>query len=187
MNTESQFHHYISLESPSPPHYHFNNNGYHHTYPPNDPSFLGPLHPLHDQAIHNFNAWNRSTRGCFPSQLLQGPGQTSAPPPSPSGRPLSTASCKRKRATSPGPAVVGGYGPIPGGLDEESEQSTPGPPPAIKFTERKNSAYDVWAFLRAIEADEVIPDDQWPDDYNRHLVRRPKSQFVSCKLCSQFG
>ena len=43
-------------------------------------------------------------------------------------------------------------------------------PSAVKFTERKNSAYDVWVFIWAATMDEVIPPEWWPNDYDKYLV-----------------
>ena len=52
-------------------------------YHPRNLSFLGPLPPSHEQSIQDFNTWNHSPQGLFPSQPLQVPGQPSSlsPPP----------------------------------------------------------------------------------------------------------
>jgi len=163
------------------------NNVLHPAHYPNGLSFLGPLPPSCDQAIQDFNTWNRSAQGCYPSQPLQGPGNAGPPSPSPLDRPPPPVSRKRKRAIPADSAAVGGYGPIPGSPDVQTERSTPEPTPAIKFTERKNSAYEIWAFTRAIRTDEVVPAEQWLDDYGDHLTSRPDSTFVGCKFCTQFG
>ena len=43
-------------------------------------------------------------------------------------------------------------------------------PSVVKFTEWKNSAYDVWVFIGAATTDEVIPPEWWPSDYDKYLV-----------------
>jgi len=189
-NAGSWFYRYADSEYPSshpPSQANGNiNDTYRH---PNDLPFLGQLPQLSDQAVHGFSDWNSSMAGLYPSQLLQGPGQ--AGPSSLSQGPclpLPSIPRKCKRTTSPDPAAVGGYGPIPGSPDERTDQeSTPDPGPAIKFTERKNSAYDIWAFAWAVKTDENIPTEQWLDDYGNHLTRRPDTMFIGCKFCTQFG
>ncbi|KAF9646288.1 hypothetical protein BDM02DRAFT_3271066, partial [Thelephora ganbajun] len=158
-----------------------------HPYPPRDLSFLGPLPSSCDQAIQDLNPWNRSAQDCFPSQLLQGPGQVGPSPSSPPDRPPPPVSHKRKRTTSSDSAAEGGYGPIPDSLDQQTDGSTLDSSPAIKFTGRKSTAYEIWAFTRAVKTDEVVPAKQWLDDYNDHLTRRPDTLFVGCKFCTQFG
>lgn len=100
---------------------------------------------------------------------------------------LPSTSRKRKRTTSLDSAAVGGYGPISTSPGEQTEPSTPDLSPVIKFAERKNSAYDIWPFTRAVETDEIIPADHWPDDYGDFLTKRPDATFVGCKLCTEFG
>ena len=94
---------------------------------------------------------------------------------------------KHKRAASPEPAEVGGYGPIPGSPSERTERSTPDPPPAIGYTGRKNTAYNIWMFTRAVETNKEVAANDWPDDYGDHLTKRPGTTFVGCKFCTQFG
>ena len=119
-NTENQSHRNPSSALPSSrlpfqPYIDNINNVYRHTYHP-EHSFLGPLPPSSDQAIHDFDTWNRSAHGCFPSQTLCGPGHAG---PSDHDRPPNPR--KRKQAASPDPAEVGGYGPIPGSPSERTE------------------------------------------------------------------
>ena len=159
-------------------------NVYRPTYHPEEHSFLGPLPPSSDQAIHDFDTWNHSARGCFPSQTLCGPGHTG---PSDNNHPPPPNPHKRKRAASPDPAEVGGYGPIPGSPSEQTERSTPDPPPAIGYTGRKNTAYDIWMFTRAAETNKEVTANDWSDDYGDHLTKRPGTTFVGCKFCTQFG
>jgi len=154
---------------------------------PKDLSFLGPLPLSHDQAIQDFSVWNCSTQGSFPSQPLRGPGQAGFSSSSLPDHPLPAASHKRKRTTSPEPPTMSGCRPRTGGLVGESDRMTMDPPPAIKFTERKNSAYDIWVFVRALMTDKDLPPELWPNDCNRHLTKRPDTSFVGCKLCTQFG
>jgi len=190
-NVGSQFYRYANLEySSSHPPSQANGN-VNDTYPHlNGLTFVGQLSQSSDQTIQRFGDWNRSTEGLYPSQLLQGPGQVGPSSSHPQGphRPLPPITRKRRRTTSPDPAAAGGYGPIPGGPDEQTDREpTPDPTPAIKFTERKNSAYDIWAFTQAVETDENIPAEQWLDDYGDHLTRRPDTTFIGCKFCTQFG
>lgn len=157
------------------------------TYPPRDLSFIGPLPSSREGAIRDFNAWNRSTEGCFPSQSLRGPGETG--PPLPSLLNPATTTHKRKRATSPDNAAVGGYGPMPSSPGEKRNQSAPDPnlSHTTDYTGPQNIAYEIWAFVRPADSDEKLQVHQWPNDYDQHLNRRPDSLFVSCKLCTQFG
>ena len=137
-------------------------------------------HPIHPGfASSNFPS---------PPQPLRGPGSIGRLLPSLPDCPLPVVSHKRRRTTSPEPAAMGGYGPILGGdPDDETGQVVTDPSPAVKFTGRKNAAYDIWAFTRAVNTNEDILPGQWPNDYDQHLAGRPDSLFVGCKLCSQFG
>lgn len=190
-SVENQFHHYAGSEHPSS-HLPLQrqtdvaNNISNHTSHPRDLSFLGSLTPSHDQAVQDFNTWNRSAQGGFPLQPL-GPGHAGPSSPPLPDRHLPSTSHKRKRTPSLDSAAVGGYGPMPGTPDEQTEPSTPDLSPTIKFNERKNSAYEVWVFTRAVETDRVIPPGEWPDDYNDHLTKRPVVPFIGCKFCTQFG
>lgn len=74
-----------------------------------------------------------------------------------------------------------------GSPDEQIDQSTPDPPSAIGYVGRKNTAYEIWIFTRAIETDENVPAERWPDDYNQYLTKRPDTMFVGCKFCTQLG
>ena len=181
---------------------------YHRTHHPGGLSFIGAVPPSIDQALQDFNAWNRSEKGCFPSQPLRGPGQTGPPlpslpdhfwapdcpppnhppanctPPDPLPPPISR---KRKRTTSSDSAAAGGYGPIPGSPSEQTERSTPDPPPVFKSTGRKGSACEIWAFTRAVQTNEDVPAAEWPNDYNTYLDTRPDTAWVGCKICTEFG
>lgn len=134
-------------------------------------------------------------------QPLQGPGEAGPPyPPAPDqpasqknkrtapspSHPLPPVTRKRRRTTRTSPATVGGCGPIPASPGGQTERST-SPDPTITFPERKNPAYEIWVFIRALETDDVVPTEQWPEDYDNHLINRPDSAFVGCKLCTQFG
>ena len=57
----------------------------------------------------------------------------------------------------------------------------------IKFTEQKNSAYDIWPFVWPVEMEEDVPVDLWPDDYDNHSKKRPDTPLIGCKFCTQFG
>ena len=72
-------------------------------------------------------------------------------------------------------------------MTEEPRRITVGASSIIKFTQRKNTAYDVWAFVRAVETEENMPAEQWPDDYNEYLTKRPDTLLIGCKLCTEFG
>ena len=163
------------------------NNVYHHTNHPSGFPFSAPLPPMRTQAAQEFNVWNTQDRS--PPQPLQGPGHIGPPPPPlPDRPPPSTVPHKRKRVRTINTAAVGGYGPILDGLDgERTEPSTPDSSPTIKFVERKNSAYEIWAFTRAAETGEDVPAVDWPDDYGNHLTKRPDATFISCKFCTEFG
>ena len=189
MNVESQSSHNIGPGFPPshlPSQAHVDetqHDVYHH---PRNLSFLGPLPPSHEQSIQDFNTWNRSPRGLFPSQPLQVPGQPSPLSPPPPDHPPPPISWKCKRTAPTDPATVGGYGPIPGSPDGQTDRLTPDPVPAIKFTEQKNSAYNVWPFIRGVETDDTVPAEQWQDDYSNHLTSRPNTMHIGCKFCTQF-
>jgi len=144
MNSENRFNHSVGSGS-SPFHppllSHIDNDIRDHTRHPKDLSFLGQLPLSHNQAIRDFGVWNRSAQGGFSSQPLQGSGQASPLPPSLPNHPLPVASHKCKRVISPDPAAAGGYGPISG--SRESDGVTMDLLPTIKFTGRKNSAYNI--------------------------------------------
>ena len=61
------------------------------------------------------------------------------------------------------------------------------PSPKVKFSGRKGTAYNVWAFVWALEKQEAVPTDLWPNDYNEHLVEKPKTGFAGCKFCTESG
>jgi hypothetical protein len=125
-----------------------NDTGHNYAHHPEDLSFLGTLPLSHHQAIQNFDTWNCSPQGCFPSQLLQGPGQTGLPPPSPLDYSFPAASHKRKRTTSPESATAGSSRPTsdrnPDGVPNQMATDLS---PVAEFGEQKNAAYDVWAFV----------------------------------------
>jgi hypothetical protein len=187
-NMGSRSHHPASPESASshlPSQNDRNVNGIDgHAYDPSSLSFVESFRPSDNQRSQSFSTWMRSPQDCFPSLALQDPGPPS--PPIPNHNPPLTSQ-KRKQTTSLNPAAVGGYGPIPGSQYELSDRSTPDPSPVIQFTRRKNSAYDVWVFTRAVATNVVVPAEQWPDDYDDYLTKRPGTEFVGCKLCTQFG
>ena len=113
-----------------------------HPHHPGGHSFLGLLPSSSDQAIQDFNAWNRSPQGLFPLQLLQGPGQSGNPPPIPN------ASHKCRRATSPednGPCSP----------DQEPNRLTLDlePSPTVRFVGWKNLAHDIWPFVWGVTVD----------------------------------
>ena len=180
-----------------------NNDIYNDTRHPQGLPFLGPLPSSNAYAERAFDGWNVSPEGCFPLQPLRGPGQFGDPLPSTARQPfpptsdpippaphhhLPAAPSKRKRIASPEPATVGGYGPISDGKsDQEADRMAVDPSPTVKFGGRKGTAHDIWAFVRAIESNEPVPFEQWPDDYNEHLSKKPKTTYVGCKFCTQFG
>ena len=149
------------------------------------PSHVDDVNNAHP--IHDFGPWNHPGQGSFPSPTLCGPGQAGPSSPSFPDLPPLPELGKGKRAASPDPAEVGGFGPTLGSPDEQTDQSTPDPPPAVGYAGRKNTAYEIWVFTRAVETDENVPAEHWPDDYSQYLTKRPDTMFVGCKLCTQFG
>lgn len=175
------------------------------------PSNLGPIHTrLHDsplplpprysspsyrpRSIDDFNGWNRSPHGMFPSTLV-GPGQNPSPPHHPqSSQPPNTSVVsannlgKRKRTTPPGGTpLFGGFGPLSSG-ETTPEMSSPAsslPPPASN--DRRNGAADVWAFARPLTSDAVLAIDKWPTYLEPNHTSRPKDLWFGCKLCTKFG
>ena len=144
---------------------------------PDQPSF-----PHYDQAIHDSDAWNPSTHPRFPPWSPQGPGQATSSSHSIYNPPA--ASNERKRTTSPDHDIGGGYEPTPSGSHEGQTRPTSdrSPSPTIDFTERRDSAYDIWAFTRAVDTNQIVPSNQW-----LHLNKRPQTQFIGCKFCTEFG
>ena len=160
-----------------------------HSFPPHYPSTWRPA------SVDEFNTWNTSSQGIFPSVLI-GPGQNPDLLPRPQRRRTSHAgaaptnnSGKRKR-TAPSPretSSVGGFGPLSPG-DTAMGMSPLGPtlPPPTSDS-RRNGAHDVWAFARPLDSDEERPMDQWPTSLEPHLTSKPKSLWFGCKLCTQYG
>jgi len=147
---------------------------------PRDLSFIGPSPLSHNQV----------NKDSFlpPPQLLRGPGSAGCPLPSLPDHPPPVASHKRKQAVSPEPAATGSYGPMSdGGLARGVGQITMAGPPAVKLVGRKNTAHDIWKFVRAVGINEDVQQEEWPDDYDKFLSNRPDSPFIGCKLCTQFG
>ena len=143
---------------------------------PRDLSFLGPSPLSH----------NQTNNGSFPPpppQLLRGPGSTGCPLPSLPDRPPPVTSHKRKRTVSPEPAATGGYGPISdGGSARGAGQITMAGPPPVKLIGRKNTAHDIWKFVRAVEINKDVQQEEWPDDYDKFLSNRPDSPFIDYQL-----
>lgn len=143
-----------------------------------------------------FNAWNASHQGTFPSTLI-GPGQNPGqdPPPHPQLRhpacATNIASLRKRKRTTPSSlgetSSVGGYGPLlPGGTTTETSSPSPSPPP-FTSVHHHNVAYDVWAFAQPLLSEREPPADQWPRSMELHLRRKPNTPWFGCKLCSQFG
>lgn len=149
--------------------------------------FLGVSPPSHDEALQEPAAWNRSDLPSeVPSPALRGPGGTEGPLAPYHSPPPPVAPRKRKRGqehTSPDSTAVGGYGPT----TEDSMQGVAGPSSPTKFVKRRNAANDVWTFVRGVGTEDGVSIEQWPDDYDEHLARRPDTPFVGCKFCTQFG
>lgn len=59
--------------------------------------------------------------------------------------------------------------------------------PVVKFAGRKGTAFEIWLFARGVDTKEDVVPEQWPNDYDRYLTKRPDTPFVGCKLCTQFG
>jgi hypothetical protein len=175
MNVEGRFNRSANLGScqpDPPPPSHLDNNIHNHPRHPGDPSSSGTLPLSNDRTIQGADTWDRSPQGHL-SPLRNHPV--------PSSR-------KRKRMGSPEPSTAGVHRPSSDGtLDGESSQTNKVSSPTVNFTERKKTAYDVWVFTRAIDTSEAILPEQWPDDYDQRLTKRPDSSFVGCKFCTQFG
>ena len=159
-----------------------------HAHNPKDLALLGTPPLSHDEAIQSGAAQNCCEKPGVPPSTLQGPGEPGTPLAPQHGVPPQPTSRKRKRrqkrAPSPVPAAVGGYGPI----NDEPGQIAVIPSTMITFAERKNTAYDVWAFVRGVQVEgNHLPIEQWPKDYDRHLTRRPETPLLGCKLCTEFG
>ena len=142
-----------------------------------------------------FNTWDVSTQGMFPSTPV-GPGQNSGQPSHPQRGPPSNSGAvptsnprKRKRTTpsNRSSSSVGGFGPLPPG-ETATEPSSPTPfPPPLTSGGRLNGAADVWAFARPLASTITPPMDEWPTSSEPILVTKPKTPRFGCKLCSEFG
>lgn len=96
---------------------------------------------------------------------------------------------KRKRATpsSVEAPPVGGYGPLsPREITTDTGSLSPSPPPPT-YKSCCNTTRNVWAFAQPLESGDEPPTDQWPISMEPHLTTKPKTRWVGCKLCSQFG
>ena len=151
----------------------------HRVHGPKDLSFLGTSPASREKALQDLATWNCSDGSEVPSMVLRRPGGTGVPLAPRLNPPPPTATHKRKRRHNqislPDLAAVGGYGP----MTEDSGRVTVGSYSIVKLTERKNSAYGIWVFVRGIETEDQIPIEQWPGDYDRHLSRRPDVPFVT--------
>lgn len=152
------------------------------------------LHPASDwrpRTIGDFNAWNHSSQGIFPSTLV-GPGQNpnrDLPPPRPA-RTTNTVNPGKRRQTTltsvDSTSSVGGYGPLSSEeTAADASSSSPSPPPSASNT--NHTTRDIWPFARPLLSSDVPPADQWPTSMEPYLVRKPKTSWIGCKLCSQFG
>ena len=151
------------------------------------------------ETIQEFNSWNVSSQGVFPSTLV-GPGRNPDPLPHPQPHPrpqhpLNTSTTpannpgKRKRTTPPGEAgPLSGFGPLPSAREAttETQSSGPSPPPFTPYR-RRNAASDVWAFARPLSSSEKPPADQWPASPESDHTSKPKTPWFGCKLCTKFG
>ena len=72
-------------------------------------------------------------------------------------------------------------------MTEDSNRVIVDPSSVIKFTQWRGATYDIWAFVRGVAVEDDVLAEQWPDDYDGHLTRRPNAPFVGCKFCTQFG
>lgn len=157
-----------------------------------------PAHGWRPTTIDEFNAWNTSPQGIFPTTLV-GPGHNPDPLPHlqprhpvPSGGVSdrnTVNSRKRKRTTPPNPAEappVGGYGPIsPADTSSEPSSPTPSPPSLSSSRQHGRAACNVWAFAHPLESGQEPPVDQWPTPLVSYLTKKPKSPWFGCRLCSQ--
>jgi len=156
-----------------------------------------------------YNEWNHSPLGLFPSVLI-GPGLNPDPLPRPqSERPPNTGvastnntgaasadntnvtptnnSGKRRHNNQSGEtSSVGGFGPSPG--DTTMEASSQGPsPPAFTPSARSNGASDVWVFARPLTSADAPPEDQWSTSSEPHNANRPQTVWFGCILCTEYG
>ena len=153
---------------PLPPS-HFDNNIHDYVRHPNELPFPRPSPLSHDQAIQDINGPRQAGLSPFPLPIHLPPA----------------SSRKRKRMTSPEPGAARVSRLPPD--DAESDPMNMVPPPVVEFTGRKTTAYDIWPFTRVVHSAEDIPSNQWPDDDDQYLTKRPDSLYVGCKLCTQFG
>ena len=190
-----------------PPIHSFTFTGSHYLHPTELLSNIGNTHPQSNNPhfppipqhpdwrptnIHEFNTWNTSPEGIFPSTPID-PGQNPNPSlPQSQPHPTRTTSNarKRKRANPPSPREtpsVGGYGPLaPGESTTGTNSLNPSPPPFTR-SGRRNGAYDVWAFASPLMCNKEPPVDQWPTSLDPRLTTKPKSPWFGCRLCSEFG
>jgi hypothetical protein len=120
----------------------------------------------------------------LPSQSFGGPEQVS--PPIPDSLEHHPAEPRKRKRTSTPEYAEGSDHETTSEEEEDEAMLDPNPSPSVRFG-RKNSAYDVWAFVRPAQTREDIPDNQWPKDYDILLTSRPHTPFIGCKLCTQFG
>ena len=161
---------------------------HHHFHPPSHQSS-----DWRPQTIDEFNAWNASPQGMFPSSLIS-PGHNPDQLPHPESRhpacaeraPADNANPRKRKQTTKLGSSVGGYGPMSPETSTETGPLNPSPPQS-NSKQRRNAAYDVWAFARPLVSDEEPPTDQWPTSSEQHLTEKPKTAWFGCKLCSQFG
>ena len=155
--------------------------------PPHYPSSWRPT------TLSEFNNWNQSPQGMFPSTLI-GPGSNpnllpSHPQPRQPGAASTNNSRRRKRGAPSGEtSSVGGFGPLsPGNTGTEASSSSPSLPPLGTLGGRRNGASDVWAFARPLASTEPPPEDQWPTSLEPYETTKPKTPWFGCKFCSEFG
>lgn len=164
---------------------------------PHDPHHPPPLYPpsWRPTTVEEFSDWNRSSQGTLSSTLV-GPGLNPdllprSRPENPPNNSMASAKNpgKRKRDAPLGEtSSVGGFGPSP--RDATTEACPPGPPlpPLLPSSgNRRNAADDVWAFMRPLASAETLPEEQWPMSSEPHDTNKPKSSWVVCILCSEFG
>lgn len=161
---------------------------YSHHFPPPQ------HHPPSQQptTLDEFNSWNQSLQGMYPSVLI-GPG--SNPDLLPHPQPLSdtavvpTNNSRKRKCDAPSgdTCSIGGFG-LPSPRDDAAEARSPSMTPSpLVLSARRNAACDVWAFTRPLTSDETPPKDEWPTSSEEYSVARPKTPWFGCKLCPGTG
>jgi hypothetical protein len=167
---------------------------------PFNPHFPPPAHHPHPPSwrpatIDEFNGWNQSPQGTFPSTLI-GPGLNPdlLPRPQPAHQSntgaSSTGNTEKRKQSAPSAknSPVGGFGPSsPNDMTMGVSSLCQSTLPLFPSTGRRNAASDVWAFARPLVSAEPLPDDHRLTPLEPCDASKPKTGWFCCTLCSEFG